>query len=97
MMLATARTITVLHVNLDPCEPPLNSSLPVGLHIVSVERDLLVFQCEEGLVPQETVMATCQPDGTWNPNPLNYSCDSHIITTDESESSDHSIIIISCE
>ena len=49
---------------------------------MSVERHLLVFQCEEGLVPQETVMATCQPDGTWNPDPLNYSCDSHTTTED---------------
>ena len=92
-MAAIAIAIAMLSI-IGPCA---NSSLPVGLIIVSVERDFLAFQCEEGLVPQETVMATCQPDGTWNPNPLNYSCDSHTTTEDIGASESNTTMIISCE
>ena len=35
---------------------------------------LILFHCEEGLIPNTILVAVCGNTGVWNPNPANHMC-----------------------
>ncbi len=57
------------------CDPPPLNSLPAGLLLLSVRRDVLLFQCGLRYTPHEVVTASCEQGGVWSPNPITYTCD----------------------
>ena len=34
----------------------------------------IIFHCEEGLIPNTTIVAICGSTGVWSPNPANHLC-----------------------
>ncbi len=60
--------------------PTCWTSLPAGLLLLSVRRDVLLFQCGLGYTPREVVTAACEQGGVWSPNPINYTCDLSVPT-----------------
>ena len=40
-----------------------------GVEVITIGEGVIVYQCEEGLVPEGRVEAMCGVDGRWSPNP----------------------------
>lgn len=54
------------------CFPP---PPPIGGYILSLDSEgyELVFECSEGLIPNERQIALCS-NNTWNPDPSDVEC-----------------------
>ena len=35
---------------------------------------VIIFHCEEGLIPDTVIEAVCGSTGVWSPNPANHMC-----------------------
>ena len=35
---------------------------------------VIIFHCEEGLLPDTVIEAVCGSTGVWSPNPANHMC-----------------------
>ena len=51
-----------------------------GVEVITIGEGVIAYQCEEGLVPKESVEAMCGDDGRWSPDPTQHMC-SEIETT----------------
>ena len=52
--------------------PPMNGS--IGHYISTVEGSVVVFYCNEGLIPAGQMNTTCASNGSWTPNPAELIC-----------------------
>ena len=70
--------ITAISFTLIQCFPPstLNGVL-ISPYTATTEGSVIVFQCEEGLVPEENIMAVCGNDRRWYPDPTTLNCTSN--------------------
>jgi len=56
----------------DPPLPPKNGS--IGVYTSAVEGSMVAFFCNEGLIPEGQINATCVSNGSWTPNPADLVC-----------------------
>ena len=45
-----------------------------GVEVITIGEGVIVYQCEEGLVPEGRVEAMCGVDGRWSPDPTQLMC-----------------------
>ena len=45
-----------------------------GVEVITIGEGVIVYQCEEGLVPEGRVEAMCGDDGRWSPDPTQHMC-----------------------
>ena len=64
-----------MHACADKCtfpSPPSNGTIT---NFSNTEVGTTVtFQCNNGFTPVEEIMSTCLEDGTWEVNPLTFTC-----------------------
>lgn len=53
---------------------PRNGFIEGNAGLTYTEGDNVKFQCFSGLIPDVVISTTCMVDGTWNPDPLQYTC-----------------------
>ena len=39
-----------------------------------IEGSIITYHCDDGLVPNRTITATCMSNGQWHPNPISHTC-----------------------
>ena len=47
----------------------------ISPYTATTEGSVIVLKCEEGLVPEESIMAVCGNDRRWDPDPRDKTCD----------------------
>ena len=40
----------------------------------TIEGSMITYHCDDGLVPNRTITATCMSNGQWHPNPISHTC-----------------------
>ena len=55
---------------------PLDGSVPANNSRPFVEGDVVNFECLSGLSPADVMIATCNMEGSWMPDPQLLTCSS---------------------
>ena len=59
-----------------------------GIEVITIGEGVIVYQCEEGLVPEGRVEAICDDDGRWSPDLTQHMCNDYMnSTTDDTSTS----------
>ena len=67
--------ITAISFTLIQCLPPSAANgVSISPYIATTEGSVIVLKCEEGLVPEESIMAVCGNDRRWYPDPTTLNC-----------------------
>ena len=65
------------HIFSVDCGEPERTNFNV-LHFLShnstVEGSIINYHCTNGFIPEDTITATCETNGTWHPNPAFHDC-----------------------
>ena len=57
------------------CGAPIPASMVIIEPYVNTTRgSLITYHCDDGLIPNNTITATCQNDGQWSPDPSRHVC-----------------------
>ena len=67
--------ITAISFTLVQCFPPSAAKgVSISPYTATTEGSVIVLKCEEGLVPEESIMAVCGNDRRWYPDPTTLNC-----------------------
>ena len=67
--------ITTISFTLVQCFPPsVANGVLILPYTATTEGSVIVLKCEEGLVPEESIMAVCGNDRRWYPDPTTLNC-----------------------
>ena len=67
--------ITEISFTLVQCFPPSAArGVSISPYTATTEGSVIVLKCEEGLVPEESIMAVCGNDRRWYPDPTTLNC-----------------------
>ena len=67
--------ITAISFTLIQCFPPSAANgVLISPYTATTEGSVIVLKCEEGLVPEESIMAVCGNDRRWYPDPTTLHC-----------------------
>ena len=67
--------ITAISFTLIQCFPPSAArGVSISPYTATTEGSVIVLKCEEGLVPEESIMAVCGNDRRWYPDPTTLNC-----------------------
>ena len=67
--------ITAISFTLIQCfPPPAVNGVSISPYSATTEGSVIVLKCEEGLVPEESIMAVCGNDRRWYPDPTTLNC-----------------------
>ena len=70
--------ITAISFTLIQCFPPSAANgVSNSPYTATTEGSVIVLKCEEGLVPEESIMAVCGNDRMWYPDPTTLNCTSN--------------------
>ena len=70
--------ITTISFTLVQCFPPSAANGVLILpYTATTEGSVIELKCEEGLVPEESIMAVCGNDRRWYPDPTTLNCSSN--------------------
>ena len=68
-------SITAISFTLVQCFPPSAANgVLISPYTATTEGSVIVLKCEEGLVPEESIMAVCGNDRRWYPDPTTLNC-----------------------
>ena len=66
---------TAVSFTLIQCFPPSAANgVSISPYTATTEGSVIVLKCEEGLVPEESIMALCGNDRRWYPDPTTLNC-----------------------
>lgn len=77
LLLMLYRDIKALHAFADKCtfpSPPRNGAITNFSSTCTEAGTMVTFQCNNGFTPVEEIISTCLEDGTWEVNPLTFTC-----------------------
>ena len=77
-------------------EPVAGVDVVIHNYSATFERSSITFTCEDGLLPNDTITATCTEEGYWSPNPATYMCTNTISTTTSSTTDNDNTDAINC-
>ena len=67
--------ITAIRFTLIQCfSPSAANGVLISPYTATTEGSLIELKCEEGLVPEESIMAVCGNDRRWYPDPTTLNC-----------------------
>ena len=52
-----------------------------GVEVITIGEGVIVYQCEEGFMPEGRVEAMCGDNGRWSPDPTQHICRAMTTTT----------------
>ena len=68
-------SITAISFTLIQCFPPSAANgMLISPYTATTEGSVIVLKCEEGLIPEESIMAVCGNDRRWYPDPTTLNC-----------------------
>ena len=65
-------------------------------YTTTFEGSSITFTCEDGLFPNDTIMATCTGEGHWSTDPATYMCINTVDTTTSSTTNTDNTDVINC-
>ena len=70
--------ITAIRFTLIQCSPPSTANgMLISPYTATTEGSVIALKCEEGLVPEESIMTVCGNDRRWYPDPTTINCSSN--------------------
>ena len=64
----------ILFVVVDCDAPSPASMVIIEPYTDTIEGTIIAYHCDDGLIPSNTIVATCKSDGRWSPDPSELKC-----------------------